>query len=261
MIHVFVKTWNRPLHLWACLDSFYRLTRHPCRFVVIDNASTDPQTHDVIRGFERRDMFTAVHLMDRNARTNQDAVYAQYRAAVGDYVVLVDGDVVVEDVTPCWLGRMVDVADRHPRLAMLGSYLDTSDFVDLARARRLAPQLSDEALTFLVKADSPERRLPPPEAEIIRPFNPPGRFVLLRTAAVDALGLRSGGVRFWQAALAAGWDVGIATAVRHRHLSLCNLFDYPDYDVGERNRYFAPGPDAPDPARGAVPGPADAPRT
>jgi hypothetical protein len=38
---------------------------------------------------------------------------------------------------------------------------------------------------------------------------------------------------------AAGYHTGIANGVRHRHLSLLNLFDYPDYDVKQVRRYLA----------------------
>ena len=41
-VYVFIRTWNRPLHLWACLDSVYRSTKYPCRFILLDNHSTDP---------------------------------------------------------------------------------------------------------------------------------------------------------------------------------------------------------------------------
>jgi hypothetical protein len=39
----------------------------------------------------------------------------------------------------------------------------------------------------------------------------------------------------------AGYETGIATGVRHRHLylSLLNLFDYPDYDTASRNAFVS----------------------
>ncbi|MCB1232977.1 MAG: hypothetical protein KDN19_22220, partial [Verrucomicrobiae bacterium] len=36
---VFVISWGRPIYLWSCLDSLYRLTKTPCRIVLIDNYS------------------------------------------------------------------------------------------------------------------------------------------------------------------------------------------------------------------------------
>ena len=47
-VHVFIRCRNRPSHLWATLDSLHRNTRTPCRFVLIDNASDDPETLRVI---------------------------------------------------------------------------------------------------------------------------------------------------------------------------------------------------------------------
>ncbi len=247
-VTVFIKSWNRPSYLWACLDSFYRHTRHGARFVLIDNCSDDPQVRQIVEGFQHRGMLSAVHFMDVNELTNQDAIYDIYKDSIGPYLVLVDGDVAVEPSDPCWLEQMVRIADERPRLAMLGSYVCKDDFVDMDLAVQRFPGVKKKRLRFLIKAESQERRLPDTDEEIIRPFNPPGRFTLLRTDAIRELGLRSGGFRFYTAAVNAGWDAGIAVRVRHRHLSLLNLFDYPEYDDLQRNAYFgAPTPRTPRP--------------
>jgi GT2 family glycosyltransferase len=65
-IPVLITSYNRPLYLWACLDSLYRHTRHPHRFTIIDMASEDPLVDEVIAGFARRGMFTEVIRAPRN---------------------------------------------------------------------------------------------------------------------------------------------------------------------------------------------------
>lgn len=237
-VYALVRTWNRPLHLWACLDSLYRATRHPCRFVLLDNGSDDPLVHEVIRGFERRGMFHAVHRMERNHAANQAEVWALHRAGMGRYVVLIDGDTAVERTEPCWLERLLGVAERHARIGLLGTAVDTSDFVDPEWARSRAPDLPDEVLGELVKARSPERRQPRSSAEIMQPYPPAGRLLLARTQVLDQTGPLIGNRRLCAAVEAAGWEVGIATSVTHRHLSLLNFFDYPDYDFRQLGRYL-----------------------
>ncbi len=116
--------------------------------------------------------------------------------------------------------------------------MDGSDFIDREQARRLALGLTDYELDQLVKARSPERNIPHSEDEIITPFNPPGRLMLLRNEALDQIGLRIGNTALCQAAREAGFQVGIAPAVRHRHLSLLNLFDYPEYDFAQLKDYL-----------------------
>jgi hypothetical protein len=238
VVYVLIRAWNRPLYLWACLDSLYRFTRHPCRFVLIDNASTDPLVRSIVHGFERRGMFHAIHWMERNHADNQRAVLDQYRAEMGRYFILVDADVVVEKAKPDWLRCMIDLADSNPQLAALGSALDAGDFIDPDWARRAAPAMPLEQLRALIKAASPERRTPASDADVIDPFPPAGRLLLLRSEAIDRIGLLTGNRRLCSAIRNAGYEVGIATRVRHRHLSLLNFYDYPDYDFANLRRYL-----------------------
>lgn len=78
-LHVLVFTWNRPLYLWVCLDSLYRYAKHPARFVLVDNGSTDPHVPQVVEGFVRRGMFTYVELAKDNSPTRMFEAMAQYR--------------------------------------------------------------------------------------------------------------------------------------------------------------------------------------
>lgn len=237
-IHVIIRSWNRPLYLWACLDSFDRGTRSACRFVFLDNGSTDALVRPIVSGFERRGMFAAVHFMERNHAANQRMIVEQYRPAMGRYCVLVDADIVVEKTEPDWLQRMVAIMERNPRLGALGSVIDASDFIDPQRARQAAPELSDDLIDQLIKARSPERRLPISTAEHMDPIPPAGRLLMMRTELFDAVGLPTGNLALCEAVRAAGYGTGIANGVRHRHLSLLNLFDYPDYDLQQLRQYL-----------------------
>lgn len=191
-ITVIILCWNRPLYLWACLDSLYRYTRHPARFILIDNHSDDPGVRQVIEGFQRRDMFFAVEWGETNSPTRGWEAMYKYREYLGDYFVYIEGDVAVFDTSPCWLTRMSLVMRGKPNMAMLGSYVDTRDFIDLAEARRQAPHLTEDQIRPLIKQDSPERELAPtppapPIVMIEPPFNPPDRLVALRTSLLDKI--------------------------------------------------------------------------
>jgi GT2 family glycosyltransferase len=237
-VYVIIRSWNRPLHLWACLDSLYRGTQSACRFVFLDNGSTDPLVRQVVSGFERRGMFAAVHFMERNHASNQRMIVERVRPDMGRYCVLVDADVVVEKTEPDWLQRMVSIMEGDPRLGALGSMIDASDFIDPKRAREVAPELSEDLIDQLIKARSPERRLPVSTAERMDPIPPAGRLLMMRTELLDAVGLPTGNLALCEAVRAAGYGTGIANGVRHRHLSLLNLFDYPDYDVKQLRQYL-----------------------
>lgn len=238
-IYVFVISWERPLYLWSCLDSLFRETSSPARVVIIDNSSQDPLVPDVIRGFERRGLFHAVHRMPENRPDSFERILAQYENELGDRYVYMESDIIVRGEEGCWLGTMNRLFDQDPRLAMLGSRIDPSDFVKKERAELLAPELEAEQRENLIKLHSPERlEQSPVGAFTDAPFNPPGRLLMLRKAAVRQVGFQRDS-KLHKALLAADYKTAIAYAVVHRHLSLLNFFDYPDYDYDSREKYFA----------------------
>jgi hypothetical protein len=234
-VTVLIFSWNRPIFLWACLDSLYRYTRRPARFILIDNASDDPGVAAVIAGFARRGMFYCSERAEANLSRTAYLAMHRYRHLYGEYFVYIESDAVVFNTYPCWLSRLCALMDEHPRLMVLGSYIDPADFVDPVVARKVAPELDDARLAFLIKAHSPERRLSPvpPVAPLIDPFNPPGRLLMMRTRLLDLPGIDGGDdAEIYQKVKEAGFEAAIATGVRHRHLSLLNFFDYPDYPGG-----------------------------
>ncbi|MBS1774020.1 MAG: glycosyltransferase [Bacteroidetes bacterium] len=237
-IYVFLRSHNRPLYLWATLDSLYKSTKSPCKFVLIDNASTDPQIKEVINGFERRGMFHAVHYMETNAGGNQQKIFEHYRENIGKYFFLCDTDIIIEPMPHCWIAIMIDIAERNPDVSLLGSYIDTSDFVSIDKAKDLEPQLDDTELSELIKIKSPERNNPPKTAEIIYPFRPAGRLLLAKTEAIDNTRLYASNKDLCNAFEKNGYKHGITTRVVHRHLSLMNIFDYPKYDYNELFTYI-----------------------
>jgi len=238
-VTVIVFSRNRPIYLWVCLDSLYRYTRRPARFVLVDNHSDEAGVREVVEGFQRRGMFDAIEWGDSNSPTRAAEAVAKYGTPSGEYFVFVESDVQIFDTEPCWLSRLCTLMDADPRLGMLGSYVDHRDFTDLEAARAIAPHLDPKDRDGLIKAHSPERELPvvPPTEPVIDPFNPPGRLMLLRSAMLQRVSFATDSL-LYQRAKDAGFSCGIATQVRHRHLSLLNVFDYPQYDVKGRNAFF-----------------------
>jgi hypothetical protein len=235
---VFILSWERPLYLWASLDSLFRYTLYPHRFVLIDNGSRDPLVRVVIEGFERRGMFAAMHLEPKNLPGNLARIVSDYRPSLGDWFAYVESDVMVEPTQPCWLGEYAQLMAGNPRLAMVGSCADRTDFVSLETAQRLFPDVPSARLESLVKASSPERHFVPGRGALSDPFNPPGRLLLFRTEAVDRVGIRAD-ADMYRALRALGYQAGIANRVRHRHLSFLNAYDYPAYDYDNRDAFFA----------------------
>ncbi len=235
---IFILSWERPLYLWACLDSLRRTTTTPCRFVLLDNASIDPLVHRVIASFEARDMFHRVYRRSENSPMALTEAVQEHEAELGDHFVFIENDVLVLPSQPSWLEEFQDLCVADPKLAMLGSLVDKSDFIDPQWAAKHFSDISVDQLEFLTKSKSKERTLADHyEERIIDPFNPPGRFLYLKSEAF----LQTGDMPdYWmsQAMKDRGYSCGIATRVRHRHLSLSNAFDYPDYDLADRKAFF-----------------------
>ncbi|WP_270732158.1 glycosyltransferase family 2 protein [Shimia sp. Alg240-R146] len=238
-ITVIIQCRNRPLYLWACLDSLYRHTHHPARFILTDNASDDPMVREVVRGFERRSMFHKVEWHSENDPTRLLQAVRTYSDGLGDKIVVFDSDVVVFDSDPCWLTRMSTLMDENPKLGLLGSYVDKRDFIPYDD---IAPLLHDKTraeANALTKATSPERDLPAiqPDEPLIDPFNPAGRLVMARKSILHKLVFSRDG-QVYRHARKAGVQCAIATTVLHRHLSLLNAYDYSDYSMEARNAHF-----------------------
>jgi len=247
-VTVFVTSWGRPLYLWACLDALFRLTRSGARFVLLDNAHPDPLVGEVIKGFWKRGMFEEVIRFDTNAFSNFTQAYQDRLSGIGNLHVYVESDCVIVDRPTCWLAEMRGIMERHPHIGFLGSVIDPVDFVDRDTALRLAGG-DAKAAEFLAKLASPERalRTEPSWSSPDREFfvtdppcplpNPPGRLMMLRTPLMQELGFQLDG------SLAVlvrqrGLLPAVTPRVRHRHLSLLNVFDYGDYDEQHRNSYF-----------------------
>jgi len=235
---VFILTYDRPLYLWACLDSLYRNTKFPARFILADNASKDPLVRQVIRGFERRKMFHAVHLCEENTTDRLKWMLECHRHELGEFFAFVECDVIVRDSEEGWLAPMVRLMRKDPQLWMLGSLIDKTDFVDPEFAKTVDPAQSDEERAFLIKAHSPERQAVDMSKALIEPHNPPMRLLLLRTELLKRVVIRSD-YEIYCDVKKLGYKAKIATSVVHRHLSLLNLFDYSGYDAAHREAWVA----------------------
>jgi len=237
---IFILNWERPIHLWACLDSFYRATATQCKFVIADNASKDPQVQDVIAGFERRGMFHAVHRENENHPRRFEVLLEQYWDEIGDYFVFVEADTAVIETEKCWLGTMVSHMENDSSIGSIGSRVYKKDFVSLEEARKIRPDLSEEDLSFLIKTMAPMRDYVHTNQPLISPHNPPLRLLMMRKDAYKDVGFGRD-TQIHENLLDKGWKSLISTEVAHRHLSLLNIYDYPQYDRKHRDDFFDRG--------------------
>jgi hypothetical protein len=235
---IFILSWERPLYLWACLDSLYRNTRLPCRFVLIDNASRDPLVRKVIQAFDARGLFHHIRWREQNTPDALAEAIRHHHQEIGEYFGFIESDVVALPTEPGWLEGFISLTRSNPKLAIVGSLVDRSDFVDPTVAAKRFPQLDQVQLDFLIKSKSPERRLQDEYQELlIDSTPPPGRLLFLKKEFIDQVGILRDKL-LYQAARNLGYAAGIATRVRHRHLSFQNIYDYPEADLATREEFF-----------------------
>lgn len=239
----FILSYERPIYLWATLDSLYRTTKSDMRFVLIDSASQDPLVSTVIDGFSRRHMFDEVLRLDKNDSTWFTPFFTERLTDVGDHFFSVESDVTIKEEETCWAQRMLQVMQANPKLAMLGSKVDKSDFIDPDVLRgHLGRDLTAQESSQL-KYESPERTMEDLGPEDVRSMslNPPGRLLALRTDAVKQHVMQweqSSDRQMRRILKANGWETAIYGGVTHRHLSLCNYFDYPAYSMADRDEFM-----------------------
>ena len=69
--------------------------------------------------------------------------------------------------------------------------------------------------------------------------NPPGRLLMLRTDAMRQIGFQLDG-HIPPLLHNLGLKAAVTPLVRHRHLSLLNIYDYADYCGANREAFFFP---------------------
>ncbi|MEQ8901156.1 MAG: hypothetical protein RID11_13925 [Roseovarius sp.] len=238
--YAFILSWERPVFLWACLDSLYRNTRKDLRFILIDNNSQDPLVRQVIQGFDKRDMFEEILMFEENDPHRMNKVMDVYAEKIGSYFYFIENDVTVPDHV-CWAAEYERIYRTYPDIAMVGSFCEKSDFIPPEIIRDKDPSLDDKDVVFYSKKNSPERNVTPDPATDIWPHDsptPPGRLILLSKEAILKTGFHP------DAKLAReigknGFHWRVCTTFQHRHLSLLNWYDTPDEKYREqRTEYF-----------------------
>ena len=222
---------DRPIYLYMTLDSLRRATRSPYRLTVFHHPSGDPLVPQVLRGFVARGVIDRI--IEIPDETVDYVKLLRSARALGlrdrEFFFWIEDDVVIEPDSRCWIEKMRAAFRADDRLAMVGSAIDKSDFIDPEALREaLGRDLTPEELAE-IKAPSPERHQQFENGEMVgRTHGVAGRFMGLRSAAITDdivnldylmnISLRK-----------AGWTTRVLADVRHRHLSLQNYYDYPDY--------------------------------
>ncbi|HGY54755.1 MAG TPA: glycosyltransferase [Caldithrix abyssi] len=115
LVSIIMLTYNALDYTKKCVDSILKHTTHPYEIVFVDNASTDG-TKKYLRGLTQKHKHIKVLFNKKNrgfAAANNQAV----RKAKGDYVMILNNDVLVADG---WLKGLVKALEADEKIGMVG---------------------------------------------------------------------------------------------------------------------------------------------
>ena len=126
---------NRLEYLVATVEAIHARTPEPFRLTIVDNASASPVRNWLI---EHRDLF---HRQLFQAENEHVAGFQRgIDATTSDPFVVSDPDLVVPDLEPSWLARLLGLMDRHPDFGLIGVGLDKSN-----RPALIGPETYEES--------------------------------------------------------------------------------------------------------------------
>jgi Glycosyl transferase family 2 len=206
MIDVVLLTHDRLAHLVATVEAMRERTRDvEIRLTVVDNASgADVRTWLAAhRGWFER-------VIPRAENEHVPGFQHGIAATTSDPFVVTDPDLVVPDLEPSWLARLLAILDRHPDFGLVGAELDPSN----------SPLSAEEAAALR------EERGPTGDPEL-REGNVGTHLQVIRR---DALRVPYRSDRqVCDAVRAAGYRVGWAPGVQALHLGFDDPAANPEY--------------------------------
>lgn len=121
-IDIVLLTHDRLAYLKQTVDALFARTRHPFRLTIVDNAS-GPELQAYLDELRPR-----LHRLIRNSDNRWTEAFTQGIAITrSDPFIVSDPDIVVPQLEPCWLTRMLVLMAEHPEMGMVALNLDASN--------------------------------------------------------------------------------------------------------------------------------------
>ncbi len=118
MTSLVILTCNQLSFTKKCIDSIYKHTREPFEIIVVDNGSTDGTIPYFETLAEKRENEVPIKIIQNKENLGFAVGNNQgIAASVGDYILLMNNDIVV---TPGWLDRLIRCAEEDPAMGIVG---------------------------------------------------------------------------------------------------------------------------------------------
>jgi Glycosyl transferase family 2 len=116
---IVLLTYNRLEYLVATVEALRERTPEPFRLTIVDNASGSAVRNWLV---EHRDLFHEVIFQAENEHIA--GFQRGIDATTSDPFVLAEPDLIVPDLEPSWLARLLALMDRHPDFGLIAAGLD-----------------------------------------------------------------------------------------------------------------------------------------
>jgi hypothetical protein len=118
-IDIIMLSHERLGHLVATVEALHARTPEPFRLTLVDNASGPDVRNWIVAN---RQLFERV--IFRPTNEHQPAFQLGIDATTSDPYIVTDPDVVVPDLEPSWLARMLGLLERNSEFGLIGMTLD-----------------------------------------------------------------------------------------------------------------------------------------
>ena len=139
-IDIIMLTHDRLEHLVATIDALEARTPEPYRLTIVDNAS-GPELRNWLH--ENRHRFHQLILRPTNEHV--PAFTHGIEGTLSDPYVVTDPDVIVPELEPSWLARMLHLMERHPDFGLIGAGLDQVNRPPVIPPEAIDPQIVVDA--------------------------------------------------------------------------------------------------------------------
>ena len=113
---IIIPCWNQHEFTRQCVRALRQHTRPPWELIVIDNGSTD-DTPAYLGGVQDASAVPVTIIRNKSNRGFPAAINQGLQSARGDYLVLLNNDVVVTDA---WLEQMIALANAPSNIGLVG---------------------------------------------------------------------------------------------------------------------------------------------
>jgi glycosyltransferase involved in cell wall biosynthesis len=216
MIDIFMTSWYRFDMTKRAINEIRTRTTAAYRLHICDNGS-DIATQSSLIQMLNEGLITSLLLDSRNTGCayNKGIFHAM---ADGKYYVVTDNDIYPPDLSPDWLAQMIDIMDRHPKLAMLTPSVPPLFLMD--------PNYSDGEVVFC-KAVGNALKL------VRREAIPQMNWSLFQYGDDGALS---------QAVQLTGWEVGFCQNIFCKHAGQTKNWGYKEDEIAKDPRKKGYGP-------------------